>query len=76
MKQPKEPTKPRRPSEPHEYLPGQKESVTVYNGQSLAELLKEIGDVDPENVSFDATSGYYDDYTYEFSWDGKPRLNT
>jgi len=75
MRKPKQPVKPRHPTEPNKYLPAVKEHVSIYDGSSLADILRAIGDVDPSDVRFTSTRGYYDDYDYQFEWDGKARPN-
>jgi hypothetical protein len=66
---------PRRPSEPNKYLPAVKEHVSIYDGSRLSDILAAAEGIAPSEVRFKSTCGYYDDYDYQFEWDGKPRLN-
>jgi len=75
MKKPKQPEKPRRPTEPNRYLPTVKDSHSIYDGTSLADILKATAGIDPSDIHFKSTCGYYDDYDYQFEWEALPRLN-
>lgn len=88
MKKPKAPVKPQKPDEPKKYLELQERSCSIYTGQSLADILKQIEGhrhtpfdscidlkIDLENIYFDATRGYYDDYDYQFTWQDSAKLN-
>ncbi len=76
-KEPVRPKKPIRPKEPSKTLPFRERQLDVYDGLTLAQVLKETYGIDPNEIKFDVEYDYDDNDCYQLKWiDNTPVTNT